>query len=77
MEARTLIDEQLCGLVDRLRATGYHHTLEVELRLPEVGSDPEEYDFASFFLRFREKGIVTVVDGFSGNRVLHSSAHNH
>ena len=27
------IGEQLGGLVDRLRATGYRHTLEVELRL--------------------------------------------
>ena len=57
----TSIDEQLCGLVDRLRATGYRHTLEVELRPKKPGNDPGEYDPTIFLPKFREKGIVTVL----------------
>ena len=72
-----LIDRDLCGLVDRLRAAGYRRTLEVELRLTVMGDGPEEYDFAICFPGFEEKGAVTVVDVFRGNRVLHSSTPNH
>ena len=74
MSARAWIDVKLCGLVDQLRAMGYRHTLEVELRLTlGIGGGPEECDFSRFLPEFREKGVVTVVDG---DQVLHSSAHN-
>ena len=52
-----LIDQQLCELVDRLRAKGYCHNLEAELR---VGTDPEEHDFSGVLPEFGEKGIVTI-----------------
>ena len=70
------IDKELCGLVDRLRATGYRHTLEVELRHTEVGSDVGKHDFTKFLPKFRERGFVTVIDAVHGDRVLHSSAQN-
>lgn len=72
-EAGVLVDEQLCGLVDRLRAMGYRHTLEAELRLIEIGDDPEMYDFTIFLPGFREKGVVTIIDVAHGERLLHSS----
>ena len=63
------MDKELCGLVVRLRGMGYCHTLEVELRLGKLGrrgdyrgDDPGECDFTEFLPRFREKGIVTVID---------------
>ena len=71
------IDEQLCGLVDRLRAAGYCRTLVAELQLMWIEDrDPGEHDFTAFLPKFREKGVVTVVDTDNGNR-LHSSAHDH
>ena len=69
------IDSQLCRLVDRLRARGYHRTLKAELRLMKVRSDPGKYEFTKFLPEFREKGVVTIVDGAHGN-LLHSSTHN-
>ena len=72
-----LIDEQLCGLVDRLRGMGYHHTLEAELRFTKIGDDPDKYDFAKILPEFRRKGVVTVIDAVHGDRLLHSSAHYH
>jgi len=72
LEEWALIDRQLCELVDRLRATGYRHVLEVELRLTETG-DPGENDFTEFLPKFREKGVVIVVDAVHGDRILHSS----
>ena len=77
-----LIDKQLCGLVDRLRAAGYCHTLEAKLRLMGIGDDPGRYDpgehdFAKFLPKFREKGVVTVVDTDHGDRLLHSSIRVH
>ena len=71
------VDEQLCELVDRLRMTGYCHTLEVELRLNNTGDITGKYEFTKFLSKFREKGIVTVVDAFQGHRILHSFAHSH
>ena len=61
MEMWTSIDEQLCRLVDRLRATGYLHTLGVELRPKKPGNDPGEYDPTIFLPKCREKGTVTVL----------------
>jgi len=71
-----LFDEQLCQLMDRLRPTGYHHTLEAELRLTEIRRDFDQCDFTMFLPKFREKGIVTIVDAVDGNRLLHSSTHS-
>ena len=62
MEGWTLIDKQLCGLVDRLRAAGYRHTLEAELRLTGIRDDPGKYYFTEFLPEFREKGLVTITD---------------
>ena len=73
----TLIDRQLCELVDRLRVAGYCYTLEVELRITKAGDDPAKYDFSKFLSKFREKGVVTVVDAFQGRRILHSSVRSH
>ena len=53
------IDEQLCGVVDRLHSMGYNHTLEVELHPMVIGNDTGEYSFAGFLPKFREKGVVT------------------
>ena len=70
-----LIDKELCGLVHRLHTRGYRCTLEVELRLAEVGGGHGWYDFISLFPEFRERGVVTVVDAAAPrDRVLHSSA---
>ena len=71
-----LIDEQLCRLVDRLCATGYCRTLNVELQLMDIDDDPGDYDFTKFLPGFREKGVVTIIDVAHGDRLLHSSAHN-
>ena len=74
-EEWAFIDEQLCGLVNRLRAMGYRRTLEVELRLMKVEDGAGGYDFTLFLPKFREKGVVTIVDVARGNQVLHSSIH--
>lgn len=73
-----LIDEQLCGLADRLRSTGYRHTLEAELRLTRIIDPFRWYDFTTFLPKFREKGIVTVIYVYGGpysDLLLHSSTH--
>ena len=70
------VDKQLCELVGRLRATGYRHILEVELRLMAVDDEPGDWDFTKFLLEFREKGVVTVIDATDGDRLLHSSTCN-
>ena len=72
----TLIDKDLCGLVDQLRTTGYCHTLEVELRFAKIQDDLGKWDFTNVLPEFKEKGIVTIVDVLHGHRLLHSSAHN-
>ena len=62
MKAWTSIDEQLCGLVDRLNAMGYLHTLEAEVRLTVIGGyHTVEHDFAKLLPKFREKGVVTII----------------
>ena len=65
--AWALVDEQLCGLVHRLDAMEYHHTLEVELQLKKP-VDSGRYDFTGFLSKFREKGLVAIING---NRVFH------
>ena len=73
-ETRPWIDRQLCELVDRLRVTGYRHSLEVELRRTAVGDDQGEWDPTKLLPEFRERGVVTVVDAANGDRLLYSSA---
>ena len=75
MEEWGLIDKQLCGLADRLRAMGCCRTLEAELRLTKVRDSPGKYDFTQFLPEFREKGIVTIIDAAHGDRLLHSSVY--
>ena len=57
------VDKHLCEVVDLLRAMGHRHMLEVELRFAELGVDPSWNKFTYVLPRFREKGIVTVIDG--------------
>jgi len=76
VEDWTLIDEQLYRLVDRLRTTGYHHTLEVELRLTHAGEFPVKHGFTKLLPVFREKGVVIITDAAHEGRVLYSSNHN-
>ena len=66
-------DEQLCELVVRLSRMGHHHTLEAKLRFGFTENDVSRIDFTTFLPRFREKGIVTIVDD-TRNRILYSSA---
>ena len=73
MELWTVIDQQLCRLVDRLCATGYRFTLEAELQLMEIGDDPGKYDFTLFLPGFSEKGIVVVIDAVHDDRILYSN----
>ena len=70
------VDEQLCGLVDQLRTTGYRHTLEAGLRFADAVDYHEEYNLTDLLPKFREKGIVTIVNESDGERLLHSSTHN-
>lgn len=51
-------DEVICGLVDRLRAAGYTHVLEVEFHLQYEGFDEEEHK--KFLPGFKEKGRVRI-----------------
>ena len=74
---RPWIDGQLCKLVDRLRVTGYRHTLEVELRLTAVGDDHGGCDFTKLLSEFRERGVVTIVNAVHDNHLLSSFACNH
>lgn len=67
------IDKQLCGLMDRLRATGHCHMLEVEFRFTNTEDDLSEVDFTKLLPGFREKGAVTVIDATRGDRVLYST----
>ena len=76
MEDWTLIDEQLCRLVGRLRTTGYHHTLEVKLRLTNAEEFPVKRGFTKLLPVFRKKGVVIITDAAYESRVLHSSNHN-
>ena len=59
----------MCGLVDKLRALGYEHTLELEfgfhsLLFPHALASSREY-----FPKFREKGRVIVWDTGSGKTI--------
>ena len=67
-----MIDKQLCELVDRLRAKGYCHNLEAELQFRRSGGYPDtiECDFSGVLPEFREKGVVTIVDGDRNDRIF-------
>ena len=73
MESWALIDEQLCRLVDWLRARGCHRTLEVELQLMKARGSPVKHGFTDLLPSFREKGVMIITDASDKNRVLHSS----
>ena len=73
MESWTLMDDQLCRLVDRLRARGCHRILEVELRLTKAGGFTTRGCFTKLFPVFREKGVMTITNAADEGRVLYSS----
>ena len=64
------IDREMCGLVDRLRATGYRHTLEAEIQVTMGGCYFGRKDFTKCLPKFREKGVTIIT---TGDLVLHSS----
>ena len=70
MELGAWADKQLCELVDRLRRIGHRHTLEAKLRFECREVSVSGIDFTAFLPRFREKGIVTIVDN-TCNRILY------
>lgn len=55
----------ICGLVDRLRRSGYKNTMEVELRAETVTIDSKAY-YKEFLPKFQEKGRVRIVETSSG-----------
>ena len=75
VQRMALTDGQLCRVVDRLRAMGYRHTLEVELRFAKVECLPGKDDFTKVFPRFKEKGVVMVINHTCGDLVYRSSTH--
>ena len=63
----TSFDTALSNLVDRLRASGYKHTLGLELR-PGLGSVEVDSDMNlnDLFPRFTEKGRVVIREATDG-----------
>ncbi|KAF9648089.1 hypothetical protein BDM02DRAFT_3269711 [Thelephora ganbajun] len=57
-------DDMICGFVDRLQASGYKHTLELEFRVNSVELG-EEVHRKDFLPKFREKGLVRIVEVLS------------
>jgi len=57
-----VIDDRLCQLVERLRRSGYQHRLEVEYQTYESPQDDVKPDFSRFLLKFREQGLVKIVE---------------
>ena len=55
-ESWASVDKRFCELVDRLRAMGHRHTLEVELRFTHTEGNLSEVCFTKFLPGFREKG---------------------
>ena len=60
------LDDTLCELVDRLRKSGYKHTLEVEFQAEIVELDEDECLEDEFLSKFRERGRVNVIDSTTG-----------
>ena len=75
LDGWTSMDEHLCGFVDRLRRAGHRHTLNVELRFWESTGDPGHLGFTTVLPKFKEKGVVTIIEVDRGGRVFYSSAH--
>ena len=64
---------ELSGLVDRLRTSGYQHTLDLALRHDTSFAETVSNAGPDGFLpKFREKGRVTVVDT-TNEKVLYCS----
>ncbi|KAF9647254.1 hypothetical protein BDM02DRAFT_3117393 [Thelephora ganbajun] len=61
----TPFDDTICGLVDRLQASGYKYTLELELQADSVELG-EEAHHKDFLPKFKEKGLVRIIDFASG-----------
>ena len=66
------LDNALSDLVDRLRASGYEHTLELEFQPIKYAYIGFDVNLDKFFPRFIEKGRVTVVET-TGGKLLHCS----
>ena len=75
MERWASVDKHLCEVVDRLRAMGYRHTLEVQLRFTHV-EDPSKNGSTKVLPGFREKGVVAIIDDACGDLIYRSSTHN-
>lgn len=54
-----LLDDAICGLVDKLQALGYDHTLTLEFRHPVASSNAQ--NIRAWLPRFREKGRVIIL----------------
>ena len=54
------LDTELNRLVDRSRASGYQHTLEVEFQHNRYFVEKVTADLDRFLPRFREKGRVVI-----------------
>ena len=54
---------------------GYRNTLEVELRIHEVVSyhGMKHVNFTNVLPKFKEKGVVAVVDVGHGDQIIYSS----
>jgi len=59
------LDNIACGLVNKLRALGYKHTLELELQFESAKFDPK-LGFRGFLTEFRERGRVRILNRSSG-----------
>ena len=53
-------DDVICGLVDRLRMSGFTRTLEIELLVTFVEFGEEEF-YKKFLPKFKEKGRVRII----------------
>ena len=60
------LDDTLCGLVDRLRMSGYEHTLEVEFPIDVEDMDNYEAYQEKLLPKFKEKGRVRIAYILSG-----------
>jgi len=58
-------DKMICGLVGRLRMSGYKDTLEVEFRAEFVDLG-EKVNHEEFLPKFKERGRVRIVETSSG-----------
>ena len=65
------LDTELSNLVDRLRASGYKHVLELEFQLESEFAEIDPKDaLGAIFPCFREKGRVTIL-GKASRRIIY------